>query len=398
MTATAAKIAPIDPCDEGFRLEQAQAVLAYAFPRCVDRRHGGFVTALDDGGSYDPDERHLVQQARYTVAAALGYRLGLLPGMDLAAAHGLSFLRGPLHDGVHGGWFWSLRGREPEDRSKQAYGHAFALLAAAVALEAGFDARDLLDEAWHTLDRRFWREDDGLYVDTISEDWSTVDPYRGQNANMHLVEALLAAHAATGWEPFLDRAATVARRVTVDLPAQTGGLLWEHYDENWTADLDYHRDVPRDMFRPWGVLTGHLMEWAKLLVHLHRARPEPWQMETAAAFFDAAIRHGHDPGRGGLVYSFDLDGNPVDTDRYHWTIAEAIGAAAALAAATGDPRYRDWHRAFWDWALAHQVDRERGGWLPALDADGRLIDLPFARGKPEVYHPLGACLEACVRR
>ncbi len=384
-----------DPCDPSFRQDQARAVVAWAFPRCLDRQAGGFITTLDNRGAYDPLERHLVQQARYTLAAALGSRDGLLPGLDAAAEHGLAFLRGPMKDADHGGWHWLLRGADPADSTKFAYGHAFVLLAAATALACGFAARDLLDEAWDVLETRFWREGDGLYVDQISADWSSIDPYRGQNANMHLVEALLAAHAATGEPRFLDRAETVARRVILDLGAETGGFLWEHYDEEWRADLSYNRETPRDMFRPWGVLSGHLMEWAKLLGHLDAARPAPWALPHAERRFALAIEHGWDDDHGGLLYSFDLQGVTVDADKYHWTIAEAIGAAAALHHATGLAPYRAWHARFWQWALDHQIDRKRGGWFPGLARDGAPIDLPFARGKPEIYHPLGACLEEC---
>ncbi|MFM9106483.1 MAG: AGE family epimerase/isomerase [Chloroflexota bacterium] len=384
-----------DPCDPEFRRDQARAVLAWAFPRAIDREHGGFVTTLDDAGAYDPEERHLVQQARYTLAAALGHRDGLLPGLDEAAAHGLDFLRGPMRDPGNGGWRWLLRGTEPVDERKYAYGHAFVLLAAATCQACGFPARDLIDDAWEVLETRFWREKDQLYADEMTADWSGTDPYRGQNANMHLVEALLAAWDATAEPRFLDRAATVARRVTVDLGRETGGFLWEHYDEDWRPDLSYNKATPRDMFRPWGVLSGHLMEWAKLLTLLDRAHPLPWAMPEAERLFALAIEHGWDEEFGGLLYSFDLQGVTVDADKYHWTIAEAIGAAAELHHATGLSAYREWHARFWQWALDHQIDGERGGWFPALSRAGAVIEVPFARGKPEIYHPLGACLAAC---
>jgi mannose/cellobiose epimerase-like protein (N-acyl-D-glucosamine 2-epimerase family) len=395
MTVPPAPDPAFDSCDPGFRGAQARAILAWAFPRAIDHQFGGFITTLDDHGSYDPLDRHLVQQTRYTLSAALGHRLGLLAGLDAAADHGLAFLRGPMRDREHGGWFWDVRGADPADPAKYAYGHAFVLLAAATCLDCGVPTRDLLDDAWDVLETRFWRESDGLYADRCSPDWGETDPYRGQNANMHMVEALLAAHAATGEVRFLDRAETVARRVIVDLGAETGGFLWEHYDEDWRPDLSYNRDTPRDMFRPWGVLSGHLMEWAKLLVLLDASRPLPWALPEAERLFALAIAHGWDEEHGGLIYSFDLQDVPVDTDKYHWTIAEAIGAAALLHGRTGHPAYREWHARFWHWALDHQIDRERGGWFPGLSRDGSLLDLPFARGKPEIYHPLGACLASC---
>jgi mannose/cellobiose epimerase-like protein (N-acyl-D-glucosamine 2-epimerase family) len=241
------------------------------------------------------------------------------------------------------------------------------------------------------LEARFWIAADGLYADERSEDWRVLSPYRGQNANMHLVEALLAAHAATAEQRFLDRAEAVARRVAVDLAAQTGGLLWEHYDADWRADLAYNRDAPDDMFRPWGVLSGHLLEWAKLLVLLQRARPNGWALPVARRFFAEATGRAWDETHDGFLYSFALDGSIVDERKYHWVIAEAIGAAAALWVVTGDDGYRRWYDRCWAWALARQID-PAGGWWPGLARDGTRLDLPFALGKPELYHPLGACL------
>jgi mannose/cellobiose epimerase-like protein (N-acyl-D-glucosamine 2-epimerase family) len=379
--------------DPEFLRDQARRVLAFYLPRCIDEDAGGFVTAFaDDGAVLDPAGRHLVQQARYTLGFALGCRFGLLQGCAEAAEHGLAFLRGPQRDPVHGGWWWLLDGSTPVDRTKHAYGHAFVLLAAAEAVRAGLPARDLLEDAFGVLEERFWLHDDGLYADERSEDWTVLSPYRGQNANMHLCEALLAAHAATGEARFLDRAEEVARRVCLDLAGQTGGLLWEHYDADWRADLAYNRDRPDDMFRPWGVLSGHLMEWAKLLVVLHQAQPNPWAIPTTERFFAAATGRAWDAEFGGFLYSFALDGRIVDDRKYHWVTAEAIGAAAALSAATGNAAYRAWYDRCWAWALAHQIDNERGGWWPGLARDGSRLELPFAPGKPELYHPLGACL------
>lgn len=395
MTDATSRDDPAPFAEPSFLLDQARALVAFYLERSVDPGTGGFVAQIDDDGRvYDPHTRHLVHSCRYAHNFALGHRFGLLPGCREAAEHGLAFLREAHRDPVHGGYFWSLTDREPVDRRKFAYGHAFVLLAAATALRAGLDARDLLDDIEEVLEHRFWRSLDALYVDEASEDWTTVDPYRGQNANMHLVEALLAAFDATGAGRFLDRAALVARRVTLDLTAQTGGLLWEHYDAEWRADLAYNRATPRDLFRPYGVLSGHLLEWAKLLVLLDRARPTDWAVPTARRHFASATAHAWDERHGGFLYAFDLDGGIIDDAKYHWVIAEAIGAAAVLYAHTGDAAYLDWYERSWRHAWAHQIDHERGGWYTALTRDNRREELPFARGKGDFYHQVGACLLA----
>src|SRR3546814_13519375 len=50
-----------------------------------------------------------------------------------------------------------------------------------------------------------------------------VSKYRGQNANMHACEALLAAYEATGAAHFLERAATLAEHMTRRQAALAGG-------------------------------------------------------------------------------------------------------------------------------------------------------------------------------
>ena len=55
------------------------------------------------------------------------------------------------------------------------------------------------------------------FVEDICEefarDWSEISQYRGQNSNMHLTEALMAAYEATGDKSYLGKAErTVARK------------------------------------------------------------------------------------------------------------------------------------------------------------------------------------------
>src|SRR5690606_17256972 len=122
------------------------------------------------------------------------------------------------HRQPDGGFAWVLHDRTVADGTRACYGHAFVLLAAAGAAKAEVPgARALVDDVWDLLERRFFEAGRGLYVDEIGAgDWSAVSPYRGQNCNMHMCEAMLSAFEATGETRFLDRSELLARRICVE--------------------------------------------------------------------------------------------------------------------------------------------------------------------------------------
>jgi mannose/cellobiose epimerase-like protein (N-acyl-D-glucosamine 2-epimerase family) len=219
----------------------------------------------------------------------------------------------------------------------------------------------------------------------------SLDPYRGQNANMHLCEAFLAAYEATGEDRYLDRAECLAKRFAGELADLAGGLIWEHYDTGWQVDLDYNRDRPGDLFKPWGFQPGHQVEWAKLLLQLNSHRPSPWLVERASKLFREAFDKGWDEQYGGFVYGFAPDGSFADTDKYFWVQAEAFAAAWRLYRVAGDERYLEDYRRIWAWSWQFLIDHRNGAWFRIRSRDGSPInDLKSPPGKTD-YHTLGAC-------
>ena len=57
------------------------------------------------------------------------------------------------------------------------------------------EAREWLAETFDLAEKHFWEPAAELYGDEAKADW-TLLPYRGQNANMHACEALIAAFEA----------------------------------------------------------------------------------------------------------------------------------------------------------------------------------------------------------
>ena len=245
--------------DSEFLHNHIKSIISFYHPRCIDRDYGGYINQLrDDGSIFDPLTKHLVGTCRFIYNYSIASVVLDEPDFREAAGHGLSFLK-ETHRQSDGGFAWILRGREVEDGTRHCYGHAFVLLAAASASKAGIEgSREFASEVYDLLEARFWGAEDRLYVDEIAAgDWGVIDPYRGQNANMHMCEAMLSAFQATGEEKYLDRAYLLAKRVCVDLAAKAHGLIWEHYKTDWSHDWNYNVDDPKNLFRPYGYLPGH---------------------------------------------------------------------------------------------------------------------------------------------
>jgi sulfoquinovose isomerase len=376
---------------------RAEAVRLLDGARAAQLPAGGFGW-LDADGRPDPARpRPLWVTTRMTHCFALG----LLQGRAGDAAlvdHGVAALTGPFADAEHGGWFAALDpdGR-PADGPKEAYGHAFVLLAASSATLAGRPgAPELLGRISDVILEHFWDDEAGAMIEEWDRAWTAPDPYRGANANMHSVEAFLAAAGATGDPAWLDRALRIAERLVHRGAREHDWRLPEHFDAAWTVLPEYNADQPAHAFRPYGVTPGHGLEWSRLMVTLALAlteagRPAPeWLPESAAGLFGRAVADGWDAERGGFPYTTDWKGVAVVPERFHWVVCEAIAAAWALYAATGEQRYADdWSR-FWAYARATYLDG-RPGWLHEADAEGRPTSVTWT-GRPDIYHALQACL------
>ena len=257
------------------------------------------------------------------------------------------------------------------DATRHCYGLAFVLLAYSHAAMAGIEeAKPMIGATFELMEHRFWDAAAGLYADEATPDWR-VSSYRGQNANMHTTEALLAAHEATGHLVYLDRAERVASNITLRQAKLSQGLVWEHFHADWSVDWHYNEEDSSNIFRPWGFQPGHQTEWAKLLLILERYRPLPWLLPRAIELFDAAMTHAWDEDHGGLYYGFGPDGTVCDHDKYFWVQAETFATAALLGKRTGNERFWDWYDEIWRYSWAHFVDHKYGAWYRILTCDNR---------------------------
>lgn len=360
--------------------------------RAMDPR-GGFFDLDAEGSARDTGERSLVATTRMIHCYSVAYAAGI-PAAREMVRHGLVHMDA-LWDQHNEGWFWSRDEAGPVDHRKLNYGHAFAILAGASATDAGIaGGRQLLDRALAIHDRYFWDEDAGAAVDEYLPDWSTQVPYRGQNGNMHLCEAYLAAAAATGDPKYVDRALRIAELIIRTHAQASGWRVPEHYSASWEPDHDFGRDTDFDVWKPFGATVGHGFEWSRLLLQVWEAsgRRDDWLRGASLELFERAWTDGWDAEHGGLVFTTDWHGKTVNADRYHWVLAEAISAAAALLVArehdeVTESRYRE----LWGFTDHYLIDHRVGGWFHQLDSRNQVTADPWF-GKPDIYHGLTSCL------
>lgn len=329
----------------------------------------------------------------YSIGKMLGY-----DGCAELAAKAIKGISNELYDKKSSGWYAGLSTNGEILPDKQCYAHAFVILAGTSAYLADINgAKELLDKALEVFDDKFFNEKEGLAVDTWNTEFTELSSYRGLNANMHTVEAFLAAADALSDEKYRVRAGRIIDSV-ISWAKNNSWRIPEHFKSDWTPDLEYNIDNKTDQFKPYGATPGHGIEWARLIVQ--------WAMSTetddkdsinkyidaAKNLYNTAVNDSWcKNGEPGIAYTTDWDGNPVVTDRMHWTLAEAINTSAVLYNVTKDTKYRDDYSMFVEYLDKYVHDKKNGSWFHQLDEHNKLIGTVWP-GKADLYHAFQSTL------
>ena len=238
-------------------IDHCRAILDFYEPVVFDSKGGFFQNFLDDGEVFDKTSRHLVSSTRFIFNYAEAFRRGYGCHYSEWATHGINYLFKQHFASQTSHFIWTVGGRA--DKTAMAYGHAFVALAGATAIRAGLEPGKLcLEAAFNILERYFYEPKYKAYADERNAGLDKLSAYRGQNANMHICESLIASFHATQQRHFLDRACTLAHLFAGDLAALGGGMIWEHYTEGWEIDWEFNRDNPDDLFNQTCFYTENL--------------------------------------------------------------------------------------------------------------------------------------------
>lgn len=366
---------------------------------------GGSYYLGDDGTPWVDRPRETWITCRMAHVYSIGSMLGHEGSEDLVDA-ALKGLTGELKDVNNGGWYPGLTADNKILPNKQCYAHAFVILAATSALLAKRPgAKELLDDALALYNLRFWNEEEGLACDTWNTEFTKLDSYRGLNANMHTVEAFLAAADALNDEKYRVRAGRIIDHV-IGWAKENNWRIPEHFSSDWVADLECNKDKPADPFKPYGATPGHGIEWARLITQWAMSTYCPnydgsvtsipadalKYIEVAENLFNRAVADAWNAdGAPGIAYTTDWEGHPVVHDRMHWTLAEAINTSAVLFRVTGKDKYKDDYATFLTYLDEKVLDHQNGSWFHQLNEKNEVIGTVWP-GKSDIYHALQATL------
>ena len=334
----------------------------------LDTEAGGFVEklTLDGRPVLDVPKRTRVQARQiyvYSHAHLLDWTPPTSGPSALEAAYqGFDFLTRQfwLEDG---GFAFSVqRNGAHADTRVESYEQAFAIFAFAWHFRATGDeaAVEWAERTLAFLDDNFADIEHGGYFENATHDLP-----RRQNPHMHLLEALLAWHGATGEDIWLRRAQDIIALFRSRFFAPETGTLGEFFDAEWAP-------VTGTMGKT--VEPGHHFEWVWLLYKYGQASGDDISQEAYALYkFSEAHGVDHNPGPASDI-AFDSvfsHGTSLDENKRLWVQTEAIKAQIARMEFANDDQAAMRLEELLDRMFELYFAGGHGNWQDHLDVNGK---------------------------
>ncbi|WP_091574519.1 AGE family epimerase/isomerase [Mesorhizobium qingshengii] len=325
----------------------------------VDELYGGFHEALSLDGTPLVKQKRMRTMARQVYAFSVAKLRGWNGPADRLIAHGIEFMKNGRTS--RGGWARTLNvDGSVADPCEDAYDHACVLLSLAYAHQAkNPDALRLGEETLAFVDAHL---EDGRLNGFLESSSGT--GLRRSNPHMHLLEAFLAWHTATGERSYLRHAARVVDLFRTHFFDADSWTLGEYFDDGW-------KPAAGDQGQ-W-TEPGHHFEWASLLVEFAAKTGQADLIPYARKLYASAIANGLNRSTGLAYGAVSRSALPVDLISRSWPQAEAIKAAIALEGSGGPdlkPEIETRVGRLFRW---HIDPAPIGLWIDRIDEKGRAV-------------------------
>lgn len=327
----------------------------------------------------------LVVQSRLVYAMAVGYDVTGDAAYLAQVRRGADFMLTNFRDPQYGGWFEAVNADgSMRNGNKRLYAQVFAMFALAHAHRVTHDPRylDGAMDTWRDIQYRF-ADGSGGFRAGMNRDFSQTMIGNTQNPIMHLFEALLAIHEASGSAEALAAAGEVANFVVFRLVEGTtdgGARIPELYDVSW-----------KPMGKGGYIDIGHQFEWAYLFSAGAERGLNPVLIGVAERLLKFAMAEGYDRREGGVFARIDSAG-VVDRSKGYWQQAEALRALMHHAVLHQREDLWSGVTQLTEFVRQEFVDGEYGGWSSVAWSECRRRNCPDRQ--PDPYHMVAMHREA----
>ncbi len=340
-----------------------------------DDVQGGFVEQLSLDGVPDTSANRRVRvQARqvYSFARALDLGWSNHAAAEDMVAKGLDYIDTKLRH-AEGGWLHVVDGAGAVvDDRRDLYDHAFIILAGAGAYKATGSALALkiAHDAVDFINARLKDNQNSGWFEGVPD----VEPRRA-NPHMHIVEAMLALHGATGEARALEMASEVVDLFETRFFNPATNVMAEFFERDWSA-LGKSDDT---VWEP-----GHHYEWATLLTYFERLTGRD-TVSWRRRLIRRAEESGLDAASGFAVNALKTDGSLTNAQRRLWPQLERFRShllhPGVATRGSHETRFRAIMETYLDWG-------PDGCWLDETDQAGE----PCAKAIPAsiLYHVVTA--------
>ena len=364
---------------DDFKTWITQRGIPFAVQHSIDPEGGVFEAVGFDAAPDRMSQRRMRVQARQAYVFAHADTLGWMTDGQRYSDHAMAYLVSRAGGAEPRDGFAHVLGPNGDvaDPRRDAYDHAFVILASTWRHAAFGDAKDL-ERATRVLD---------FFENTLRADtggFNEGDPAtlpRRQNPHMHLFEAMLAMNQYR--TEATDRA----------LLGKLFGLFENHF---WDAEHQVLREFFTEDWRPSPdtgdvIEPGHLAEWCWLLDEYERLTGVDCATYITT-LLDQAERLGLDPNSGFLIDSCRLgEDGPISGSRRLWVQTEYL-RALCVAARRGAPGAAEKAAVLTQRIFEEYLNTPiAGGYYDQFDGDGELISASIPTST--LYHLFGAAVE-----